>query len=265
MPPTVILIRHAQALHNVDPDKCCRRILLGDGQFSADLRSQMHKSLDPGLTAFGRTQCEELSQHLREKLPADLSQDIGLIVCSAMKRTCETTTIGLDFLIEKGIPVKAHAGWQENSEKPCDTGSPVEVLKKVFPQINFDDVDEVFPSKTKNKYSYTKNKLLARAQSVLEELYNRPEKAVAVVSHSAFMRQCVTGDHYFNADYRIYDFEEHKDGDGEPYKLKQWDLTKGAGGMGRSLDQIIPIGTGLPETELPPGAEMPLPEGVKPN
>lgn len=187
------------------------------------------------------------------------------MLCSPMRRTCETAILSLGWLIAQGIPIKAHAGWQENSEKPCDTGSPRGDLSKEFSLIDFDDVDEVYPDKNDEKYWYQKDKLLARAQSVLEDLYHRPEKAVIVVSHSAFMRECVTGDHFFNADYRIYDFEEREGGEAEPYKLKQWELTKGTGGMGRSYEQVVPIGTGLPLVRPPPGQDVPLPEGVQPN
>lgn len=184
-----------------------------------------------------------------------------------MRRTCETTMLSLGFLIEKGIPIEAHAGWQENSAKPCDTGSPIQVMAAEFPQIDFSKVDPVYPDKTSSagaKYKYKKANLLARAQANLDELYHRPEKVIVVVSHSGFMRQAVTGDHYFNADFRVYDFEESQK-ETEPLKLKQLDLTKGTGGMGRSFDEIVELGIGLPEEELPPGVDMELPPNVKPN
>lgn len=202
-----------------------------------------------------------MTKNLQEKLPLDL--DVGLIVCSAMRRTCETTILSLGWLIAKGVPIHAHAGWQENSEKPCDTGSDLQAVTDEFPLIDFGHVDPIYPAKHNDSYRYRKANLLARAQRVLGELHDRPEKAVIVVSHSAFMRQCVTGDHFFNADYRIYDFEARNEGD--PFRLEQWELTKGAGGMGRSYEEVVPLGTGLPEEELAPGEEMPLPEGVKPN
>lgn len=191
-----------------------------------------------------------------------------------MRRTCETTVLSLGWLLAGPgpgpgpVPVQAHAGWQENSAKPCDTGSPIPVAAAAFPQIDFSHVDPVYPDKTSpaaDRYRYRRDKLLARAQGVLEELYHRPEKVVVVVSHSAFMRYCVTGDHYFNADYRVYDFAERTDGEQGPFRLTQWDLTKGAGGMGRSHNQIVDIGIGLPEHNLAPGEEAELPAGVIPN
>lgn len=222
---------------------------------------------DPELSELGREQCQKLSQNLREKLPKDL--DVGLILCSPMRRTCETTMLALgDWAAEKGIPIQAHAGWQENSAKPCDTGSPISRVAAEFPKIDFSLVDPVYPDKTSpagEKYSYVKSHLLARAQSSLRDLYDRPEKAIIVVSHSGFMRQVLTGDWYFNADYRIYDFAEKVDGV-DKLSLKQWDLTKsGHGGMGWSWDEVVEIGVGLPEHALPPTEEEPLPSGVRPN
>lgn len=176
--------------------------------------------------------------------------------------------LSLGWLIEKGVPVQAHAGWQENSAKPCDVGSPIAMVEHEFPQIDFSHVDPVYPDKTSAagvKYKYKKENLLARAHEDLEELYARPEEVIVVVSHSGFMRQAVTGDHYFNADYRIYDFEERADGEKGPTRLRQSDLTKGAGGMGRSYDEVVELGIGLPERELLPGEEMELPPDVKPN
>lgn len=194
---------------------------------------------------------------------------MGLILCSPMRRTCETTRLALgSWAAEKGIPIVAHAGWQENSAKPCDSGSPLPSVAAEFPEIDFSRVDPVYPDKTSpaaEKYKYLSANLLGRAQMVLEDLYHRPEKAIIVVSHSGFLRQCVTGDWYFNADYRVYDLAEKEGGDGQ-FELKQWELTKsGHGGMGWSFDEVVEIGLGLPETELPPDAEAPLPPAARPN
>lgn len=270
MPPTLILIRHAQALHNVShklPAPHSTPTHMKEPQ--ANTHPQQYDIPDPPLSELGRFQCSELAQALQEKLPADLASNIGLIVSSAMRRTCETTVLSLGAFLAKGVPTIAHAGWQENSSKPCDTGSPLPVIAAEFPQIDFSPVDPIYPDKISPaaaKYKFTRESLVARAQEDLEELYRRPEKVVVVVSHSGFMRQAVTGDHYFNADYRVYDFEARKEGEAGPLKLRQSDLTKGMGGMGRSLDQVVEIGTGLPEQELPVGAmDPPLPPGVKPN
>lgn len=249
MPPTIILIRHAQALHNVAQD---------------------YEIPDPELSELGREQCQKLSQSIREKLPKDL--DVGLILVSPMRRTCETAMLALgDWAAEKGIPIQANADWQENSAKPCDTGSPVAGVAAEFPKIDFTKVDPTYPDKTSpaaERYWYTKQHLLERAQLCLRDLHARPEKAIIVVSHSGFLRMALTGDWYFNADYRIYDFaEEQEDGaDKGKLALKQWELTKaGHGGMGWSFDEVCELGAGLPDHVLAPGEVEPLPAGMRPN
>lgn len=90
MPPTLILIRHGEALHNL-PD-------------------QAYHLRDPELTATGIEQCQALCDYFRKNLP--LADDVELIVTSPFKRTLQTTSIGLSWLIERGVPVIARAEWQ---------------------------------------------------------------------------------------------------------------------------------------------------------
>ena len=114
--------------------------------------------------------------------------------------------------------------------------------------VDFSHVDPVFPDKTSPagaKYAYTKQAIIARGRSCLQELYSRPEKAIIVVSHSAFLRLGVTGHWFFNADYRIFDFED-VEGDPGQFRLKQWESTR-KGGLGWSWETTFPIGDGLPE------------------
>jgi hypothetical protein len=47
------------------------------------------------------------------KIPKEL--DVGLIVVSPMVRTIQTALLTFGGLIEKGIPIQAHAGWQGTS------------------------------------------------------------------------------------------------------------------------------------------------------
>lgn len=91
MPPTIILIRHGEARHN---------------------STQNYGIPDPELTELGQQQCRALEQHLRQHLP--LADKIERIITSPMRRTLETTTLGLDWLIKRGVPVEADALWQGN-------------------------------------------------------------------------------------------------------------------------------------------------------
>jgi hypothetical protein len=129
--------------------------------------------------------------------------------------------------------------------------------------VDFSTVDPVYPDKSSPagaKYRYNKAAILGRAQAALADLYGGTEKAVIVVSHSGFLRQGVTGNWFFNADYRIFDFEERglnssDAGGDETYRLKQWEVTK-CGGMGWSKDFTVGIGEGIPEEDTvePPTA-----------
>ena len=44
------------------------------------------------------------------RLPGKLEPE--LILVSPMKRTLQTAVLSLDWLLEKGVPAQAHAGWQ---------------------------------------------------------------------------------------------------------------------------------------------------------
>ena len=80
MPPTLVLIRHAQAEHNATSDWSIR---------------------DAALTELGRQQSRELQESLKN---SKIGNEIECIVVSAQRRTLQTATIGLDWLIKKGVP-----------------------------------------------------------------------------------------------------------------------------------------------------------------
>ncbi|SPQ24487.1 188b4486-813a-466d-bffc-5477357e3cfa [Thermothielavioides terrestris] len=214
MPPTLILIRHAQALHNVD--------------------KAYHSLRDPVLTDLGRLQAVELREHLKAALPPD--RRIELIVISPMRRAIETCLIALDWVINEGVPVVPDARWQELHPNPCDTGTPREQLAADYPQIDFSLLDPVYPDKISPagaRYRCEKGAVLARAQSALADLYWRTEDVVAVVSHSGFMRTAVTGRRFANADYRVFDFEERDwNQEGEPYRMSDIEQDTDIGGSG---------------------------------
>ncbi|KAI5272220.1 hypothetical protein E4T47_04461 [Aureobasidium subglaciale] len=109
MPPTVILIRHGQALHNINHKLSLKTPCL-------TRPAQEWEIPDPELSELGQQQCRTLEQHLRQHLP--LADKVERIITSPMRRTLETTTLGLDWLIKRGIPVEASALWQGKSISP---------------------------------------------------------------------------------------------------------------------------------------------------
>lgn len=215
---------------------------------STDPVAQKYHLPDPNLSGTGLKQCLELREHLKTALQ-DL--DVGLIVVSPMRRTIQTAILSLDWLMDNGVPVQANALWQETSDKPCDTGSPVPELEEEFPMVDFSGLDPVYPDKTSPRaalYAYNRGAVVERAQRALAELKRRQEKAVVVVSHSGFMRQGMTGSWFYNADYRVFEFE------GAGLGLRQWEATS-KGGMGRSREERVVVGEGIPEgqkAEVPP-------------
>ncbi|KXJ92118.1 histidine phosphatase superfamily [Microdochium bolleyi] len=240
MPPTLILVRHAQALHNVDKD---------------------YDIADPDLSLLGHEQCKPLRESL---INSPLAQQAGLVVVSPMRRTIQTALRSVDWLLEKGVKLEADADWQENSAKPCDTGSSITKVAEEYPQVDYSTLDPVFPDKTSTaarRYHYSRPALLARAQSALEKLYNRPEKVIIVVSHSGFMRLAVTGCWFFNADYRIFEFGPRDEvGQAAQYRLQQSPVTKDTGGgLGWSRTEELVLGSELPEEYPPPTSKAKIP------
>ncbi|OCL05552.1 phosphoglycerate mutase-like protein [Glonium stellatum] len=231
MPPTLVLVRHAQALHNIDKDRSIP---------------------DPDLSPLGFEQCVALRDHLKENLPQH--PDVDLIIVSPMRRAIQTASVALDWLIERGVKVHLDADWQENSNKPCDTGTAISELKKEFPNFDFSSVDNVYPDKTSpagRRYAHTKSAVLARAQACLHNLYHRPEKMILIVSHSAFLRLAVSGTCFANADYRIFEVSKPNEPH-DTYKLREWERTSmPGGGMGRSPKEPVEIGSGDLPLDLP--------------
>jgi len=115
MSPTLILIRHAQALHNVE-NKSTRP----SWPLPADFSTQDYSIPDPALSELGIKQCQTLQENLKN-LP--LANEVKLIVVSPMRRTLQTATLCLGWLIERGVPVMPDAGWQGEVEKVYDLPS----------------------------------------------------------------------------------------------------------------------------------------------
>lgn len=143
------------------------------------------------------------------------------------------------------------AEWQENSAKPCDTGLPILEASKEFPEFDWSSVDPLYPSKT-GLYEFTRQGLKRRGIEAKKWLKARPEKVIAVVSHSGFLRVGISSTRYENADFRIFDFAEGEGEDG--LELVEWDITeKKGGGLGKSDKGHFPV----LDTDDIPNAEIP--------
>lgn len=114
-------------------------------------------------------------------------------------------------------------------------------------------MDPIYPSKT-GAYAYTRKAVVARGINAKKWLKERPEKVIAVVSHSAFMRTAVVRSRFANADWRVFEFEDGKwesSDESEGVDLVEWELTEErGGGMGRSMKGYMAIEEGdFPDAE----------------
>ena len=142
--------------------------------------------------------------------------------------------------MQRGVPVVLRAEWQENSDKPCDTGTAIAVMEKEWPQFDWASVDPAYPSKA-GLYEFSKRGLTERGIAARRWLRDRPEKVVAVVSHSGFLRVGVSYRHYENADFRIFEFGEGDDEVGGTLVEMEETELKG-GGLGKSQKGVAIIG-----------------------
>lgn len=73
------------------------------------------------------------------------------------------------------------AEWQENSDKPCDTGSDVETMRKEWPMLEWGHLDPVFPKKD-GLYAFSRQAVEKRGIEARRWLREREEGVIAVVS-----------------------------------------------------------------------------------
>ena len=106
-----------------------------------------------------------------------MAQQIQLIVTSPMRRTLQTTLYALSWLVHAGVPVVARAEWQENSNKPCDTGSNRDALANEFPNVDFSQLDQHWPVK-EGLYAFDRQSIIQRGKEARRWLRRRSETVV---------------------------------------------------------------------------------------
>lgn len=176
----IILVRHAQGLHNVTND------------------ISIH---DPELTLLG----EEQSVRLAERNPGIDFTSVGYIYTSPLKRAIHTTLLAFinvadkSFYLERegnksdGAEVILEPLLQEIGDEPANSGSDVAVLKKLWPNLNFNPLrNPSWPHKT-DLFSPTSARSRAMAfLKVLETQSNQlsvgGKKDIVVVSHGGFIQ-----------------------------------------------------------------------------
>ncbi|KAL8688872.1 MAG: hypothetical protein Q9218_005326 [Villophora microphyllina] len=169
MAPTLHLVRHAQAVHN--------------------LTTANHGMHDPALTPHGENQCLEL----RSRFPYHSS--VSLLVCSPLRRTTQTTLLAFEPETSRGVQCIALPYIQETSDLPCDTGSDLSKIKKDFKDqpVDFSQVPEDWNSKL-GKWEASQYAIDSRCREARRWLKSRKEDSIVVVSHGGLL-------HYLTQDW----------------------------------------------------------------
>ncbi|KAF5639328.1 histidine phosphatase superfamily clade-1 [Fusarium sp. NRRL 52700] len=169
MPQTIHLVRHGQAVHNL----CETNNILPDTD----------------LTPLGQEQARGLiSKH------PELA-NVDLIVSSPLRRTLQTTLLGLSSQLQRGLKIVALPEVQEVSDMNCDTGSDLSVIKEEFQQepVDFGLVEPGWQIK-EGKWAPVVGSILERARVARQWLSERPEQEIVVVTHGCFL-------HFFTDDW----------------------------------------------------------------
>lgn len=206
----VHFIRHAEGYHNVatkeSGDNHC--LLRGEAPAAA------HKLYDSRLTPKGIAQSKKLKEHLASRPSGSRSfTAFDLVVVSPLTRTLETALHVFGAPREPGKPafldqVEAPAGTPEHAvgvkvapprflvreecrerwgHYVCDGRRPIREIAAEFPKFDFSEIeydDDVFYSDEREPDEHCCD----RAVRFLEWLNKRPEKCIAVVTHSSFLR-----------------------------------------------------------------------------
>lgn len=126
---------------------------------------------DPSLTSLGESQARAVGQTYPSLLTSN-----ALLVSSPLRRTIQTALLAFHR-----NPL-LHPGFQENSSKPCDTGSPASALKKEFPELDFTLVVDGWDSK-QGEWAPDEASLARRAAKMRKWLKEREENEIIVVTH----------------------------------------------------------------------------------
>jgi broad specificity phosphatase PhoE len=175
MAPFIHIIRHGEALHNVQ-------------------RGYPHR--DPPLTKAG----VYATTHL------DLAVQPDLILISPMTRTIQTAMNMFPFLAREGpfeIPVQAWPDLREANDAICNKGLSRVELQSKFPQFDFSECHEEwdYPEHTIETATIRAEKVRRRLKD-LSMTYNN----IAVITHRGIKAYLVKGKRFGLAETRFYRF-----------------------------------------------------------
>ena len=211
----VHFIRHAEGYHNkATSESGTNTCLHRDFEGNQDAKATDHPLYDSKLTPKGIRQSEDLKAHLAQRPSGSRSfTAFDLVVVSPLTRTCETAlhvfgqprAPGSPAFLSKGeapegtmehnaginIPPPRFLVREECRERwgkyVCDGRRSITEIAAEFPNFDFSEVqhdEDIFYSDERESDDHC----CERAVKFLEWLNQRPEKCIAVVTHSSFLR-----------------------------------------------------------------------------
>mmetsp|Transcript_114840 Transcript_114840/g.335893 ORF Transcript_114840/g.335893 Transcript_114840/m.335893 type:complete len:304 (+) Transcript_114840:53-964(+) len=190
----VHLIRHGQGFHNLLSDlwKDFGRTVdpTAKGEGAADVNPyDRPEVLDPPLTSIGRRQAQAL-QPQTERL-----QGLELIVVSPVRRATETALLAFAPRLaapqcggQRAVPLLGNEDCAERKHANiCDKRRPMSEVKSEFPMVNWslvtEEEDPIYSSTVPEAWRSVSD----RGYKLLLWLRDRPEKEVAIATHSAWL------------------------------------------------------------------------------
>ncbi|KXL44839.1 hypothetical protein M433DRAFT_58341 [Acidomyces richmondensis BFW] len=158
----------------------------GQGYHSEAVSSEGHRIRDPYLTPKGEEQCVE------RRNTFDRHEKVELLLASPLRRALQTCALSFEPAVNRGLQIVALPMAEEASDAPCDTGSEVEVLKREFPQVDFDHLSHGW-FVHEGEYAIDPASLNLRAAKLRRFIRDRPEREIVLVSHG-FFNHYLTGD-----------------------------------------------------------------------
>ncbi|KAK0984646.1 hypothetical protein LTS01_010555 [Friedmanniomyces endolithicus] len=146
----------------------------GQGEHSSAVNKDGKSVRDAPLTQHGKDQCAERCKTFQSH------DKIDLLLASPLRRALQTCVLSFAPSIARGQKILALPMAEEASDDPCDTGSPVDVLRKEFPDIVlFDHVEHGW--------------YLHEGEYLRRFIRDRDEKEIVLVTHG-FFAHYLTGD-----------------------------------------------------------------------
>lgn len=196
----VYLVRHAEAVHNVEEKRVRAQSLLLNisAKEAADAREEVLRRSnyrDASLSSDGQQQVRSAAQEFRNLLEMTHYPMPGVVLTSPLERTLQTSNLlfpdhpdirAIEFLREK------------RTGRPCDERKPVATVIPSFPHVDFSHVQEA-DSQGSDGFCYREelredDKVVGlRAAKLLDMLRAQTCDAVAVVTHKAFLRALSKG------------------------------------------------------------------------